>query len=79
MNTSTMSSSNRKPSAWQIAVLYVLGGAFIAGGVMQCFTQALADGFWPVPFGIALLVVGAFLWSLGTRARLRLADRREAA
>ena len=82
MNTSTMNSGHDKHPGLEISkivVLYVLGWAFIAGGVGLSLTQVLDDGFWPVPFGVVFLVPGAILWSLGTRARLRMASRRQAA
>jgi len=61
------------PSVLKIVALYLLALALVGLGLAQALTQVLADGPWPLPIGVLFVLAGAFLWALGTRARL---DRR---
>jgi len=63
------------PPLWEVLVLHVLGCGLLVLGLGTCVEQVLADGLWPVPLGLALVLPGAWLWALGARARLRRAGR----
>jgi hypothetical protein len=60
---------------WQVILLHLFGWILILGGSAWCLQQVFVDGLWPLPVGLIPLAAGGWLWSLGTRARLRRAGR----